>query len=55
MADYNPQIWRINIRTQELKREPIPETWMRLGGRGLINADHARRSGCEVRSAWRGK
>jgi len=29
------QIWRINVREQELKREPIPETWSRLGGRGL--------------------
>jgi hypothetical protein len=35
MADYNPQIWHINVRTQELKREPIPETWVRLGGRVL--------------------
>jgi aldehyde:ferredoxin oxidoreductase len=29
-------IWRINVRTQELKREPTPETWVRLGGRGLL-------------------
>jgi len=29
------QIWRINIREQGLKREPIPEAWSRLGGRGL--------------------
>jgi aldehyde:ferredoxin oxidoreductase len=36
MADYNSQVWRVNVRTQELKREPIPETWQRLGGRGLI-------------------
>lgn len=36
MTDYNPQIWRVNARTQELKREPVPETWQRLGGRGLI-------------------
>jgi len=36
MADYNPQIWRVNVRTQELKQEPIPETWVRLGGRGLL-------------------
>jgi aldehyde:ferredoxin oxidoreductase len=36
MADYNPQIWRINVRTQELKYEPIPEIWVRLGGRGLL-------------------
>ncbi|HNF93199.1 MAG TPA: aldehyde ferredoxin oxidoreductase N-terminal domain-containing protein, partial [Anaerolineales bacterium] len=36
MTDYKSQIWRINTRTQELKREPVPETWQRLGGRGLI-------------------
>ncbi|MCQ3936861.1 MAG: aldehyde ferredoxin oxidoreductase [Chloroflexi bacterium] len=30
------EIWRVNTRTQELKREPVPETWRRLGGRGLI-------------------
>ena len=36
MADYNPQVWRVNVKTQELKREPIPETWQRLGGRGLL-------------------
>ena len=30
------QIWRINARTQELKREPVPASWQRLGGRGLI-------------------
>jgi aldehyde:ferredoxin oxidoreductase len=36
MADYNPQIWRINVKTQELKLETVPETWQRLGGRGLL-------------------
>lgn len=36
MTEYKSQIWRINTRTQELKREPVPETWQRLGGRGLI-------------------
>ena len=36
MTDSKSQIWRINTRTQELKREPIPEAWQRLGGRGLI-------------------
>lgn len=36
MTEYKSQIWRINTRTQALKREPIPETWQRLGGRGLI-------------------
>jgi aldehyde:ferredoxin oxidoreductase len=36
MTENKPKIWRINTRTQELKREPVPETWQRLGGRGLI-------------------
>ncbi|WKZ37980.1 MAG: aldehyde ferredoxin oxidoreductase C-terminal domain-containing protein [Anaerolineales bacterium] len=36
MTEHKTQIWRINTRTQELKCEPIPETWQRLGGRGLI-------------------
>lgn len=36
MTEYKSQIWRVNTRTQELKREPVPETWRRLGGRGLI-------------------
>ncbi|MBK7320636.1 MAG: aldehyde ferredoxin oxidoreductase [Anaerolineales bacterium] len=36
MAEYKSQIWRVNTRTQELKREPVPENWQRLGGRGLI-------------------
>ncbi|GAB4451328.1 MAG: aldehyde ferredoxin oxidoreductase C-terminal domain-containing protein [Anaerolineales bacterium] len=30
------EIWRINTRTQELTREPVPAPWQRLGGRGLI-------------------
>lgn len=36
MAEYKSQVWRINVREQTLKREPVPETWQRLGGRGLI-------------------
>ncbi|HNJ15269.1 MAG TPA: aldehyde ferredoxin oxidoreductase N-terminal domain-containing protein, partial [Anaerolineales bacterium] len=36
MTEHKPQIWRVNTRTQELKREPVPATWQRLGGRGLI-------------------
>ena len=28
-------VWRVNVRTQELKREPVPAAWQRLGGRGL--------------------
>lgn len=30
------QIWRVNVREQTLKREPVPPTWQRLGGRGLL-------------------
>ena len=29
-------ILRINTRTHEVSREPVPPTWERLGGRGLI-------------------
>lgn len=36
MTEYRSQVWRINVREQTLKREPVPETWQRLGGRGLI-------------------
>lgn len=32
----NMQIWRINARAKTLNREPVPPTWERLGGRGLI-------------------
>ena len=28
--------WRINVRTQTLRQEPVPETWQGLGGRGLL-------------------
>ena len=28
-------VWRVNLRERSLKREPVPETWERLGGRGL--------------------
>jgi aldehyde:ferredoxin oxidoreductase len=31
-----PLVWRVNMRTQTCTREPIPETWLRLGGRALI-------------------
>lgn len=30
------EIWRINARTHEFKRESVPASWQRLGGRGLI-------------------
>lgn len=28
-------VWRINLRERSLTREPAPEAWSRLGGRGL--------------------
>ena len=36
MTEYQNQIWRINVRTQNLLREPVPDSWLRLGGRGLL-------------------
>ena len=30
------EIWRVNVKKQELKREPVPQNWQRLGGRGLL-------------------
>ena len=36
MTEYKSQVWRVNVREQTLKREPVPEPWQRLGGRGLI-------------------
>jgi aldehyde:ferredoxin oxidoreductase len=36
MAEYKSQVWRVNVRDQTLKLEEIPETWKRLGGRGLL-------------------
>jgi len=29
-------VWRINTRTQKLNIEPVPTSWGRLGGRGLL-------------------
>ena len=29
-------IWRINMRTKVWQREPVPENWQHLGGRGLL-------------------
>lgn len=29
-------IWRVNVRTRTLNLEPVPPSWERLGGRGLI-------------------
>jgi len=36
MAEYKSQIWRLNVREQTLKHEPVPDSWKRLGGRGLL-------------------
>jgi aldehyde:ferredoxin oxidoreductase len=36
MTEYISQIWRVNVRTQSLNRESVPESWQRLGGRGLL-------------------
>jgi aldehyde:ferredoxin oxidoreductase len=30
------QIWRVNVKTKTLTKEPVPQTWERLGGRGLL-------------------
>lgn len=35
MTDYKSQVWRVNVREQSLKLEPVPDSWKRLGGRGL--------------------
>src|SRR5574339_1291594 len=36
MSEYKPQVWRVNVREQTLKREPIPDSWKRISGRGLL-------------------
>ena len=36
MTDYKPQVWRVNVREQTLRHEPVPDSWKRLGGRGLL-------------------
>ncbi len=36
MSEYRSQVWRVNVRTQTLARQPVPESWQRLGGRGLL-------------------
>ncbi|HLF75042.1 MAG TPA: aldehyde ferredoxin oxidoreductase C-terminal domain-containing protein [Anaerolineales bacterium] len=36
MADHKSQVWRVNVREQTLKQEPVPDPWRRLGGRGLL-------------------
>ncbi len=33
---YQPLVWRVNSRTKLVSCEPVPASWERLGGRGLI-------------------
>ena len=32
----NQQIWRVDVSTQTLTRQPVPQAWEHLGGRGLV-------------------
>ncbi|HAV77342.1 MAG TPA: aldehyde ferredoxin oxidoreductase, partial [Anaerolineae bacterium] len=36
MREYKLQVWRVNVREQTLKLEDVPDSWRRLGGRGLL-------------------
>lgn len=36
MNDNVARVWRVDVRNRILKRDPVPETWQRLGGRGLL-------------------
>ena len=36
MAEYRSQVWRVHVREQTLKLEPVPDSWKRLGGRALL-------------------
>ncbi len=36
MSEHQTRVWRVNVRNQTLELEPVPETWQRLGGRGLL-------------------
>src|SRR5512145_3550832 len=36
MSEYKSQVWRVNVREQTLNYEPVPDSWKRLGGRGLL-------------------
>src|SRR5215475_1495899 len=31
-----PLVWRVNVRTRTCVREPVPASWLHLGGRALI-------------------
>ena len=31
------KIWRVNVKTQTVTQEPVPDHWQQLGGRGLLS------------------
>jgi aldehyde:ferredoxin oxidoreductase len=35
-SSFQYQVWRVNLCTRSLKLEPVPASWERLGGRGLL-------------------
>src|SRR5512139_4068188 len=35
-TDYDLKVWRVNVRTRTVTKEPVPASWERLGGRGLL-------------------
>ena len=36
MTEQAARVWRVDVGKQALHREAVPETWSRLGGRGLL-------------------
>jgi aldehyde:ferredoxin oxidoreductase len=36
MSEHQARVWRVNVRNQTVDLEAVPETWQRLGGRGLL-------------------
>jgi aldehyde:ferredoxin oxidoreductase len=36
LCNFEYCVWRVNSRTKEITREPVPQSWQRLGGRALI-------------------
>jgi len=36
MTEFAARVWRVDTHKQTLVREPVPESWRRLGGRGLL-------------------
>jgi aldehyde:ferredoxin oxidoreductase len=36
MKEYDLKVWRVDVSTHTLRKEPVPASWERLGGRGLL-------------------